>query len=215
MMNEREKDELFRAFDECGAGECIGKMFELTDEAGDLYIPASLLYEDGDICGCRMHWDREAADSVREKFLFVSERIHIISAILGENYDEEEVAKKLDPEDYEFWKTYLRPLSNGGMDPEKYHDVALKADNGEELTPEESAYIRAYEHHKVADAESRLNEKEVCCELITRAQRLFRLLLWNDTPDVLIQNEAKCLAATLAINQCGSVFYWHYESGES
>ena len=136
-----------------------------------------------------------------------------------------------DPELQAVWHKYLAPLDIGNLSPEKLRDIddrlgtqlwiqkiASNFSKGVALedfeksalieymevsvSPEEKACYEQYKKNLYKDAERRVGGKICAFDVIFRARRVCRLLQLK-APFIVIQNEARILAAAMALNAFG------------
>lgn len=127
---------------------------------------------------------------------------------------------------FDTWQTFIKPLSTSD---ENILDISNRIDtidylkklsgkfsNGTELTKDEKDFFReymdisvtkdekrlydSYRKYVVQEAEKRVGNGIYAYEYVVRAARLYRLFSLN-APEIVIKNEARLLAATMALHK--------------
>lgn len=209
-MNHEEYNNMINTFESCTPSECITKMFEMTDKDSLLCIPAWPYDNDEDQAGAyytlRMNWTREDAEAL----IYEHARIVNVLSELAEKWKNnalgftaEENQILLSDELFTVWNTYIHSLSPDDMDFMRFYDIAEKVEeNPGEVTvsPEELRYYHEYIDRVYEEARHRLSGHFAQYDQIIRAQRLHKLMA-QDAPQILIDNESRILAQTMAVGR--------------
>ena len=212
--------------------ELIGLMFERTDLDGILLIPGwhydGASWDANDIRDsyrCHMKWTITDMDRVIAQFHKLYAALEKIAPQLRN------VSAIKDPELLAVWNKYLRGLDAGGLSREKAQDIedrlhtqrwvqtiASNIAKGQPLedyeknvlieymnisvSNEEKAYCEQFQNNLYKDAQKRIGGKIWAYSVIFHARRVCRLLNMK-APAVIVNNEAKALAAAMVVNVFG------------
>lgn len=146
-----------------------------------------------------MDWQKEDADEVVARF----ETLLAALTKLGKEHTRWETSTKDMPADLlEVWNTYIVPYPDHGMDHEKLFEISMKAEFDEKLTLEEEELLVREQEWQWENALTRLPYNR--CHpvaLIQRAKR-YEKLIKLQAPQVVLDNEARCLAAEMVLYYC-------------
>lgn len=221
----------------------ITLMFERTDEDGYLYIPgwhydrpgwehgADGSTDENDSYRCRVDWNIEKYEKLLEKF----ERHYALTEQISKQWDEitnkSSAEKALSVQLFEFWSTYIKPISVEDMDREKVADIEdrleiiewvkqiaknIAGGNAVEdfekqaiaeyiditVSVEEENYRKDYLNKIFKEAENRIGKNICAYDVLIRTRRLCRLFSLN-APKIIIFNEARQLAAAMLLHDYG------------
>ena len=146
-----------------------------------------------------MDWQKEDADEVVARF----EALLAALTKLGKEHTRWETSTKDMPADLlEVWNTYIVPYPDHGMDREKLFEISMKAEFDKKLTLEEEELLVREQEWQWENALTRLPYNR--CHpvaLIQRAKR-YEKLIKLQAPQVVLDNEARCLAAEMVLYYC-------------
>ena len=194
-------------------------------------VPGST--DENDSYRCRMNWSMRDRDGLLASFCKLYGDLERIAALLPEwNMPAEDVKKALSDDGlFEVWGKYLHPLDVPGMDKARINLIYDRMDtaawikqlagnlaNGLTLeefeksalieymdvtvSDEDQAYCQQYLSGIHQNAQSRVGGTLCACEVICYARRLCRLMQLK-APGIIIRNEARTLAAAMALNRFG------------
>lgn len=171
---------------EMTASDYIRALFEETKD-GVLEIWYEDETDEGYMIAYSMVWSRADMEDLVQQFEILRSQLDCITA--GEQ--SEELA--------EIYNIYVRPYDTCPVDSEQLDDVLDKLDLALPLSQEEQALYEQYIHWQEQQASSRLPAKgSNALGLISRARRYTRLMELK-APQIVIENEARCLAEELVL----------------
>ena len=212
--------------------EFIELMFERTDLDGILLIPGwhydGVSWDANDIRDsyrCHMSWTFTDMERITSQFHKLYSALEKIAPHMRN------VSIIQDPELLAVWNKYLRGLDAGGLSREKAQDIedrlhtqrwvqsiASNIAKGQPLedyeknvlieymnisvSDEEKAYCEQFQNNLYKDAQKRIGGKIWAYAVIFHARRVCRLIQMN-APAMIINNEAKSLAAAMVVNAFG------------
>ena len=179
---------------------------------------------------CEMNWSYQDFQKVKDPFKKLYKCILSVGdGCRGSDLDYETMREKFtDPEMISMIDTYLAPFYSDDIDPELIGNISEQLDTrdyigsllkdyaaGKDLSDSDIDYVKSYiddvptaEDMLVykrycrlvrEDAKKRVGDAPFSYELILLAMRLCRLI-YLDAPDVVIENDARMLAQTLALH---------------
>lgn len=221
----------------------ITLMFERTDEDGYLYIPGwhydrpgwehdvEGSTDENDSYRCRVNWNIAKYEKLLEKF----ERHYALTEQVAKHWDEiadeSRAEKVLRIQLFEFWSTYIKPISIEDMDRDRVADIedrldiiewvkhiAQKIASGKNVenyeknilaeyidvtvSGEEEKYRDDYWNRIFKEAEKRIGKNICAYDVLIRTRRLCRLFNLN-APKTVIFYEARQLAAAMLLHDYG------------
>lgn len=211
---------MFERTDEDGILYIPGWPYDMETEAHNSYR-------------CKMDWNLFKYEKVLKEFNTIFAAIEKIAESYDEIEETPGNAKSIlvDNALFEMWNTYLRRLDNGGFDWKKVDGIGDKMDTVEwvrdiaarvakderitdyeketlteyidvTVTKEEEKYHRNYVSHIYREAEKRLGDNICAYDVCIRARRVYRLFSLK-APKIVIDNEARILAAALVLHEYG------------
>ena len=171
---------------EMTASEYIRALFDETED-GVLEIWYEDETDEGYTVAYPMAWGRDDMEELVRQFELLRSQLDRIAA--GERSEELE----------EIYNIYVRPYDACPFDDEQTDKVLDKLELALPLTQEERTLYEQYIHWQEKQASSRLPAKgHNVFRLISRARRYTRLMELK-APQIVIENEARCLAEELVI----------------
>ena len=193
--------------------------------------PKSLRFEHK----CTMDWSEADRDRVKAEFESLYRALSELAGQYDRLADtEEENAKQLTPELLRVWNTYVRKFSVKPFDLDRISDIRERCDICREdwfdahekakelpeeqynemtrifsdISEDEWTYIWAYRDMLIEQAEQRLDRVPMAFDLVTRAQRLTRLMSLHVPKFMIqmIQYEARRVAQAYAVLSCATQF---------
>ncbi len=149
-----------------------------------------------------MDWTEENAHAVAQKFETLRSQLDRIGLLHDALKDREHNAKLLTWSELTVWETYLAPFADHDLDDDAVADADTKRFYGDQLTAEEEALLERYDAWIEQQCLQRLPYKgRSPVYLINRARRYERLVSLN-APEIIRDNEARCLAEQLVLYYC-------------
>ncbi len=207
--------------------ETIINMFEHTDENGTLYIPlwhysALHLEKEDYFYKCAMNWSHSDLEKIISKFDYLYAAIKEIA----ENIDC--APENLSADLADVYETYLRDFYDEEIDYDLEMDISWRVEtihylkvieekikSGKEVSSEEmrlynelkftfvskeeEAVLYTYKNETNVNAKRRIGNKIAAYDVVKRSIRL-RNLMFHNTPEIFINDEANLLAQAMVIN---------------
>ena len=156
-----------------------------------------------------VNWDSKTAEALENQF----EKLRSYLDRIGLLHDELQAVVKemknpgkiLKEELLEVWNTYIAPFEVHDMDDDAIADADTKRFYGDELTEEEKSLLKRYDAWIEQQCLKRL--PHLGCSsvgLINRARRYERLVSLH-APEIVLENEARCLAEEMVLYYCMAV----------
>lgn len=192
------------------AADLIEKMFERTDDDGVLVLPAFFgdEEEEADTLHCLMDW-KTPGDclAVQQEFNELRAAIERIAQMSDDDGCLNGAAYAALPEaQKQVFDVWLRPFpSDKDFDTGWISEISERLELGETASPEEDEYYDRFHAARDTECRRRLGDKAFAYRAVIRAMRYHRLLTLH-APDVVLQIEARALAAALALlRRCEAV----------
>ena len=171
---------------EMTAGEYIRALFDETKD-GVLEIWYEDETDEGYTVAYPMAWGRDDMEDLVRQFELLRSQLDQIAA--GERSEELE----------EIYNIFVRPYDACPFDDEQMNEDLDKLELALPLTQEEQALYERYIHWQEKQASDRLPAKgHNAFRLISHARRYTRLMELK-APQIVIENEARCLAEELVL----------------
>ena len=146
---------------------------------------------------CDVDWAESNADELTEKYNSLITALTRIGQLEDENKNWSDL---LTTEEYSVFNTFIRPFEPF-EDMAKVTELFLAED--EALSEEELALKRRFFEWRKAQSLKRLPQTNRSPEnFIVRARR-YEMLINCDAPEIIIKDEARCLAEEMVLYYCG------------
>lgn len=153
-----------------------------------------------------VNWDSQTAEAMEKQFDNLRchlDHIGLLHDELQAFLQQEKVPRSiLNGELLTVWDTYIAPFGDSGLDEVAVADADIKRFYGDELTEEEEALLKQHDAWVEQQCLQRL--PYIGCtsvHLINRARRYERLVSLH-APEIVLENEARCLAEEMVLYHC-------------
>ena len=185
------------------AEELIEKMFERTGGDGVLVMPSVFAddQEEAETLRCVMDW------KTPDDYLAVLQEYRDLRAAIeriaegsdGDGHLKEGAYAALPEAQKQVFDVWLRRFpSDKEFDTGWISEISERLELGDEASPEEKAYYDRFHAARDAECRRRLGDNAFAYRAVMRAMRYHRLLTLH-APGFILQNEARALAAAIAL----------------
>ena len=181
----------------CSPQEYIRRLFADT-QGGILRMTLDQYDETPYTFSTEMVWTENDVEPIIQRYNELSDALKRIAKVHTELDDESSRVRLLSKEDLEIWNIYVRPYESFDVDETEVWELYERGCDGD-WTEEERALWHRYCDWREEQSRKRIPFNRRSSEkMIIRARR-YEMLLSLDAPKILVEEEARCLAAEMAI----------------
>lgn len=146
-------------------------------------------------------WDAQTAKQLAKRFDALISNLDRIALLHDSLMNGERNVSLLTPGQQEIWETFLAPFEDGGFDEEEIFDLQMK-EAYESLTEEEEALLNEYYDWYEQQCLQMLPYNRCSSASFVNRARRYEKLVSLDAPQVIRDNEARCLAEEMVLYYC-------------